>query len=67
MQPQGKGRVLAGRIRELRSTGIRTVMIPGDNPMTAAAAAIAIEVGADFLVEAKLALIRANTRAFAGS
>ena len=49
------------RFSELRALGIRTVMITGDNPMTAAA--IAAEAGVDdFLAEAtpedKLALIR---------
>ncbi|WP_020186569.1 potassium-transporting ATPase subunit KdpB [Methylopila sp. 73B] len=49
------------RFSELRAMGIRTVMITGDNPMTAAA--IAAEAGVDdFLAEAtpeaKLALIR---------
>jgi K+-transporting ATPase ATPase B chain len=49
------------RFTELRRMGIRTVMITGDNPMTAAA--IAAEAGVDdFLAqatpEAKLALIR---------
>lgn len=49
------------RFSELRRMGIRTVMITGDNPMTAAA--IAAEAGVDdFLAEAtpenKLALIR---------
>lgn len=52
---------LAERFAELRSMGIRTVMITGDNPLTAAA--IAKEAGVDdFLAEAtpedKLALIR---------
>ena len=50
-----------GRFVELRKMGIRTVMITGDNPLTAAA--IAAEAGVDdFLAEAtpedKLALIR---------
>jgi potassium-transporting ATPase ATP-binding subunit len=49
------------RFAELRRMGIRTVMITGDNPLTAAA--IAVEAGIDdFLAEAtpeaKLALIR---------
>ncbi|HXL88227.1 MAG TPA: potassium-transporting ATPase subunit KdpB [Streptosporangiaceae bacterium] len=49
------------RFRQLRDMGIRTVMITGDNPLTAAA--IAREAGVDdFLAEAtpeqKLALIR---------
>jgi len=49
------------RFRELRGMGIRTVMITGDNPLTAAA--IAAEAGVDdFLAqatpEAKLKLIR---------
>ena len=52
---------LAERFTELRSMGIRTVMITGDNPLTAKA--IAAEAGVDdFLAEAtpedKLALIR---------
>ncbi|WHE36326.1 potassium-transporting ATPase subunit KdpB [Microbacterium sp. BDGP8] len=52
---------LRERFDELRSMGIRTVMITGDNPLTAAA--IAREAGVDdFLAEAtpedKLALIR---------
>ncbi len=51
------------RFAELRRMGIRTVMITGDNPMTAAA--IAAEAGVDdFLAEAtpenKLELIRAE-------
>ena len=51
------------RFAELRRMGIRTVMITGDNPMTAAA--IAAEAGVDdFLAqatpEAKLALIRSE-------
>jgi potassium-transporting ATPase ATP-binding subunit len=49
------------RFQDLRSMGIKTIMITGDNPMTAAA--IAAEAGVDdFLAEAtpeaKLALIR---------
>ena len=49
------------RFDRLRAMGIRTVMITGDNPLTAAA--IAAEAGVDdFLAEAtpedKLALIR---------
>ena len=52
---------LRERFGELRSMGIRTVMITGDNPLTAAA--IAAEAGVDdYLAEAtpedKLALIR---------
>ncbi|QCR19536.1 potassium-transporting ATPase subunit KdpB [Agrococcus sp. SGAir0287] len=52
---------IAERFAELRAMGIRTVMITGDNPLTAAA--IAKEAGVDdFLAEAtpedKLALIR---------
>jgi K+-transporting ATPase ATPase B chain len=52
---------LAERFAELRAMGIRTVMITGDNPLTAKA--IAAEAGVDdFLAEAtpedKLALIR---------
>ncbi|MDX2176047.1 MAG: potassium-transporting ATPase subunit KdpB [Candidatus Sumerlaeia bacterium] len=52
---------IAQRFAELRRMGIKTVMITGDNPMTAAA--IAAEAGVDdFLAEAtpekKLALIR---------
>lgn len=51
------------RFAELRRMGIRTVMITGDNPLTAAA--IAAEAGVDdFIAEAtpekKLALIRAE-------
>ncbi len=51
------------RFAEMRRMGIRTVMITGDNPLTAAA--IAAEAGVDdFLAqatpEAKLALIRAE-------
>ncbi len=51
------------RFAELRRMGIRTVMITGDNPMTAAA--IAAEAGVDdFLAQAtpedKLALIRSE-------
>ncbi len=54
---------IAERFAELRAMGIRTVMITGDNPLTAAA--IATEAGVDdFLAEAtpeqKLALIRAE-------
>jgi len=52
---------IAARFDELRRMGIRTVMITGDNPLTAAA--IAAEAGVDdFLAEAtpedKMALIR---------
>ena len=52
---------IALRFAELREMGIRTVMVTGDNPLTAAA--IAAEAGVDdFLAEAtpeqKLALIR---------
>ena len=52
---------IAARFEELRRMGIRTVMITGDNPLTAAA--IAKEAGVDdFLAEAtpedKMALIR---------
>jgi K+-transporting ATPase ATPase B chain len=52
---------IAARFAELRRMGIRTVMITGDNPLTAAA--IAKEAGVDdFLAEAtpedKMALIR---------
>ncbi|RFA08574.1 potassium-transporting ATPase subunit B [Subtercola boreus] len=52
---------IAERFAELRAMGIRTVMVTGDNPLTAAA--IAAEAGVDdFLAEAtpeqKLALIR---------
>jgi potassium-transporting ATPase ATP-binding subunit len=53
------------RFAELRAMGIRTVMITGDNPLTAAA--IAAEAGVDdFLAEAtpeaKLALIREHQK-----
>ncbi|TKI05735.1 potassium-transporting ATPase subunit KdpB [Martelella alba] len=52
---------IKGRFAQLRKMGIKTVMITGDNPLTAAA--IAAEAGVDdFLAEAtpeaKLALIR---------
>jgi len=52
---------MAERFHELRAMGIRTVMITGDNPLTAAA--IAAEAGVDdFLAEAtpedKMALIK---------
>ncbi len=74
LDPAGEGRMLGvihlkdivkdglrERFDELRSMGIRTVMITGDNPLTAAA--IAKEAGVDdYLAEAtpedKLALIR---------
>ena len=51
------------RFAELRSMGIRTVMITGDNPLTARA--IAAEAGVDdFLAEAtpedKMAYIRGS-------
>ncbi len=53
------------RFKQLREMGIRTVMITGDNPLTAKA--IAAEAGVDdFLAEAtpeeKLALIRREHR-----
>jgi potassium-transporting ATPase ATP-binding subunit len=56
---------MSERFRQLRDMGIRTVMITGDNPLTAAA--IAKEAGVDdFLAEAtpeqKLALIRREQR-----
>ena len=56
---------MAERFAELRDMGIRTVMITGDNPLTAKA--IAGEAGVDdFLAEAtpeeKLALIRREQR-----
>jgi K+-transporting ATPase ATPase B chain len=56
---------MAARFRQLRDMGIRTVMITGDNPLTAAA--IAREAGVDdFLAEAtpeqKMALIRREQR-----
>ena len=52
---------IAERFAELRSMGIRTIMVTGDNPLTAKT--IAVEAGVDdFLAEAtpedKLALIR---------
>ncbi|MBD1319281.1 potassium-transporting ATPase subunit KdpB [Gordonia hankookensis] len=52
---------MAGRFAQLRAMGIRTVMVTGDNPLTAQA--IAAEAGVDdFVAEAtpedKLALIR---------
>jgi len=54
---------IRGKFEEMRQMGIRTVMITGDNPLTAAA--IAQEAGVDdFLAEAtpeaKMALIRAE-------
>ncbi|WP_026421200.1 potassium-transporting ATPase subunit KdpB [Actinokineospora inagensis] len=54
---------MAARFAELRAMGIRTVMVTGDNPLTAKA--IAAESGVDdFLAEAKpedkMALIRAE-------
>ena len=56
---------IAARFEELRQMGIRTVMITGDNPLTAAA--IAKEAGVDdFLAEAtpedKMAYIRKEQR-----
>jgi K+-transporting ATPase ATPase B chain len=56
---------MAERFTQLRNMGIRTVMITGDNPLTAAA--IAAEAGVDdFLAEAtpeeKMALIRREQR-----
>jgi len=56
---------IAERFKDLRAMGIRTVMITGDNPLTAAA--IAAEAGVDdFLAEAtpeaKLAMIRRYQR-----
>jgi K+-transporting ATPase ATPase B chain len=56
---------MAERFQQLRDMGIRTVMITGDNPLTAKA--IAAEAGVDdFLAEAtpeeKLALIRREQR-----
>ena len=52
---------IAERFKDLRAMGIRTVMITGDNPLTAAA--IAAEAGVDDYLaeatpEAKLAMIR---------
>ncbi|WAC57002.1 potassium-transporting ATPase subunit KdpB [Gordonia sp. SL306] len=54
---------MAGRFAQLRAMGIRTVMVTGDNPLTAQA--IAADAGVDdFVAEAtpedKLALIRAE-------
>ncbi len=61
---------MAARFAELRSMGIRTVMITGDNPRTAKA--IAAEAGVDdFLAEAtpedKLALIKREQKAATSS
>ena len=61
--------VVKGGIRErfaqLRKMGIRTVMITGDNPMTAAA--IAAEAGVDdFIAEAKPASRNRSARAATG-
>ena len=58
------------RFDEMRRMGIRTVMITGDNPMTAKA--IADEAGVDdFLAEAtpedKMALIKRSRRAASSS
>ena len=58
------------RFDELRRMGIRTVMITGDNPLTAKA--IADEAGVDdFLAEAtpedKMALIKRSRRAASSS
>jgi len=54
------------RFQQLRSMGIKTVMITGDNPLTAAAIAAEAQVD-DFLAEAKpedkLRLIRENQEA----
>jgi K+-transporting ATPase ATPase B chain len=54
------------RFQQLRSMGIKTVMITGDNPLTAAAIAAEAEVD-DFLAQAKpedkLSLIRKNQEA----
>jgi K+-transporting ATPase ATPase B chain len=54
------------RFQQLRSMGIRTVMITGDNPLTAAAIAAEAQVD-DFLAQArpedKLRLIRENQQA----
>ncbi len=54
------------RFQQLRSMGIRTVMITGDNPLTAAAIAAEAQVD-DFLAQAKpedkLRLIRENQEA----
>ena len=61
---------LRERFAELRAMGIRTVMITGDNPLTAKA--IAAEAGVDdYLAEAtpedKIALIRSASRRAATS
>ncbi len=67
--PQGRRQTRhQGTLRALRAMGIRTVMVTGDNPVTAAA--IASEAGVDdFLAQAtpedKLAYIRGNSRAVA--
>ena len=60
---------MAERFAELRAMGIRTVMITGDNPLTAKA--IAAEAGVDdFLAEAtpedKMALHPRRSRRAAG-
>ena len=52
---------IAGRFAKLRRMGVQTVMITGDNRLTAAA--IASEAGVDDFIESKLAAIRAFQKA----